>query len=389
MIRALKDAGLDGKKVVVRVDFNVPLDDEGNVREDERISAALPTIRHLLERGCRIILMSHLGRPKGRVDERLRMGSVAARLEKLLEKRVLKLDDCVGEGVRKAADEMREGDVIMLENLRFHPEEEANDEGFAKKLASLADFYVNDAFGASHRAHASVVGITAFLPSCAGFLLEAEIRALDGILRNPKRPFVAVLGGVKISDKLRLVNSLLGRVDKMLIGGAMAFTFIKGGGNEIGRSRVEDDFVGKAHELLKSGKIVLPVDFVEASEFKPDASRRVVPAGRIDPEHAGMDIGPETVRLFRSEIEKAGSVVWNGPMGVFEFEGFAAGTKEVAGSISGSGAVTVIGGGDTLAAAKSAGVCGRFSHTSTGGGAMLRFLEGKSLPAIDALEKNA
>ena len=386
MIKTLEDFDFKEKKVFVRVDFNVPLDEKGRVKEDDRIASALPTVKRLLDGNCKIVLASHLGRPKGKVVERLRMGAVAERLEKLLERKVTKLDDCIGEKVEKAVSEMRARDVILLENLRFHPEEEANDESFAEKLASLADFYVNDAFGASHRTHASVVAIAKFLPSCAGFLLEAEVKTLDHLLKNPEKPFVAIIGGVKISDKLVLVKNLLKKVDKLLIGGAMAFTFIKSEGHGVGKSLVEDGFVDKAREILKSGKVVLPVDIVEASECKHGARNQVVSSDKVDPNRAGFDIGPETIKKFKEEIDKASAVVWNGPMGVFEIEAFDKGTKEIAKHVSSSQSVTVIGGGDTLAAAKKSGVYGKFSHTSTGGGAMLEFLEGKKLPAIESLE---
>lgn len=388
MLKTLRDMELAGKSVIVRVDFNVPLDDAGNVTEDERIVAALPTINYLLEKNCKVILMSHLGRPKGKVVEGMRMDGVAEHLHELLGKEVIKLDDCVGNGVAAKVKSAGSGSVILLDNLRFHPEEEANDASFAKQLASLADIYVNDAFGASHRAHASVVAITEFLPSCAGMLMSKELEALGGLLESPEKPFIAILGGAKVSDKVQLIENLSKKVDKLLIGGAMMFTFLKAQGKGIGNSKVEADFAEKAAELMKGGKIVLPVDAVAADKFDASAASRVVDAGSIPDGWMGLDIGPKSVELFGREIGAAKTIVWNGPMGVFEFDNFASGTNAIAKKVAVSGATTIIGGGDTLAAAEKAGVAGMFTHTSTGGGAMLEFLEGKKLPAVAALEKS-
>ncbi len=387
MFKTLKDIDVTGKRVLVRVDFNVPLDKNGNVVEDDRIKAAIPTINYLFGRNCKVVLMSHLGRPDGKVVEGLRMDRVAKRLSKLLGKEVKKLDDCVGSEVAAVVNKMKNNDVVLLENLRFHAEEEGNDKQFAKALASLADIYVNDAFGASHRAHASVDAITQFLPGCAGLLMERELEVLGKLLESPERPFIAVLGGAKVSDKVKLIESLLKKVDKLIIGGAMAFTFLKARGLNVGKSKVEDSGISEALRLLESGKMVLPVDIVVADEFKADAKRRTVRSENIPSGWFGLDIGPESVKLFEKELERAKTVVWNGPLGVFEFDKFSEGTARLAHFLSKSKATTVIGGGDTIAAVRKAGVEGKFTHTSTGGGAMLEFLEGKKLPAIEALEK--
>lgn len=388
MFKTLKDAKLEGKRVIVRVDFNVPLDDKGNVSEDDRIAAAIPTINYLLERGCKVILMSHLGRPDGKVVDGLRIGGVAKRISKLLGKDVKKLDDCVGRGVAAAIGKMENKDVVLLENLRFHAEEEANDKNFAKALASLADVYVNDAFAASHRAHASVVRIAEFLPSYGGLLLEKEVRELGSLLEKPSRPFVAVLGGAKVSDKIRLIENLLKKADRILLVGAMAFTFLKAEGCKVGSSRVEDDFVSDAKKLLKSEMVALPVDVVAANKFDAKARAKIVDACSIPDGWLGLDIGPETLKAFSKELSGARTILWNGPAGVFEFERFSEGTEKLARIISESKAASIIGGGDTIAAVKKFGLYGKFSYVSTGGGAMLEFLEGKKLPAIEALEKS-
>lgn len=381
MFKTLKDADLKGKRVLVRTDFNV-LDDDG------KIKATLPTIKYLLERKCRVILLSHLGRPKGKVVEELRLDGVGKALSKLLGREVKKLNETVGLNVDKAVKEMKEEDVILLENVQFHPGECENDEKYAKQLASLADIFVLDAFGQAHREYASLTQIQKFLPSYAGLLMEKEVSTLSRLLKNPERPFVAVLGGAKVSDKVKLIENLLTKVDRLLIGGAMAFTFLKAKGYETGQSKVENDFTETAGKLLESGKILLPEDVAAADKFDANAARKVVSAERIPKEWIGLDIGSETAATFKKELLKAKTVVWNGPMGVFEFERFAQGTTEIATAISKLKATTVIGGGDTLAAAKKAGAEGKFTHTSTGGGAMLEFLEGKKLPAIEALEKN-
>lgn len=385
MFKTLKDAEIEGKRVIVRVDFNVPLDDRGNVVEDDRIAASIPTIKYLIERNCKIILMSHLGRPDGKVVEGLRMDGVAKCLSQLLGKNVKKLADCVGSEVAAAVGKMKNKDVVLLENLRFHVEEEANDKNFAKALASLADVYVNDAFAASHRAHASVVGITEFLPSCAGLLLEKEVGELGSLLESPERPFIAVLGGAKVSDKVGLIENLLKKADRILIVGAMAFTFLKAKGCKVGSSRVDEAFVADAKKLLESKRIVLPVDIVAADKFDANARTKIVAAGSIPDGWVGLDIGPETLNIFRNDISSAKTILWNGPAGVFEFERFSEGTKKLARMISESKAASVIGGGDTIAAVKKFGLYGKFSYASTGGGAMLELLEGKELPAIAAL----
>src|SRR3989344_3123879 len=346
MLKKLEDAYFEGKRVLVRVDYNVPLKD-GKVADDERLKASLPTIEFLLKKKCSIILMSHLGRPNGKVADEMKLDSIADRLSELLNMKVKKLDDCIGSEVSSAVEKMEKGEVVLLENLRFHNEEEENNEDFAKALASLADVYVNDAFGASHRAHASVVGITNFIPGYAGFLLEKEVKTLGNLLKSPKKPFIAVLGGAKASDKIRLIENLQKKADKILMGGAMAFTFLKAGGYETGNSKVENDSVGEAGRLMKKGKIVLPVDVVIADRFEENASSKAVCADNIEKGWAGLYIGPETVKIFKKGLEEAKTIVWNGPMGVFEFDKFAKGTDEIARFIANSKAATVIGGGDT------------------------------------------
>ncbi len=389
MIKTVKDVEVDGKKIIVRVDFNVPVDEKGEVKEDDRIRAVVPTIKYLVERNCSVILMSHLGRPDGKVVEGLRLGGVARRLSQLLGKDVKKLGDCVGGAVEDAVMKMESGDVVLLENLRFHREEEENGVQFARALASLADVYVNDAFAVSHRAHASVAGIAGFMPSYAGLLLEKEVNELGSLLEKPARPFIAVLGGAKVSDKMKLIENLLKKADKILIGGAMAFTFLKAKGFGVGNSKVEDGYVSEAARLLESGKIVLPVDVVAADKFDAEAKARTVAADSVPVGWSGLDIGPGTLAIFKKELDSAKTIMWNGPAGVFEFERFSGGTKGLALMISGSKATSIIGGGDTIAAAKKFGLNGKFSYVSTGGGAMLEFLEGKKLPGIKALEDAA
>ncbi|MCD6518776.1 MAG: phosphoglycerate kinase [Anaerolineae bacterium] len=385
--KTIRDISWSGKRALVRCDFNVPLDENRNITDDRRIRAALPTIKYLLEHGAAVILCSHLGRPKGKVVEELRLDPVAARLEELLGVPVKKLDDCIGPEVEKAVKEMKPGDVILLENLRFHPEERKNDPEFAKKLASLADVYVNDAFGTAHRAHASTAGVAAYLPAVAGFLLEKEIAFLGGALENPKRPFVAILGGAKISDKIGVIENLLSKADTLLIGGGMANTFLKAKGYEMGDSLVEESSLSLAEELMKKAgdKLVLPVDVVVADAFSAEANKKVVPADGVEPGWRVLDIGPKTVELFASKIKGAGTVVWNGPMGVFELDPFAEGTFAIARVLAESGATTIIGGGDSAAAVEKAGLADKMTHISTGGGASLEFLEGKELPGIAAL----
>ncbi len=387
MKKTVRDVEVEGKRVLVRVDFNVPLA-EGRVADDSRIRAALPTINYLLDHGAKVILMSHLGRPKGKVVSELRLDPVAERLAELLGRPVRKLDDCVGPGVAAAVAEMQPGDVILLENTRFHPEEKSNDPAFAKELASLADIFVNDAFGAAHRAHASTVGVPEYLPSAAGFLMEKEIAFLGQALTAPEHPFMAILGGAKISSKIGVIDNLLTTVDALLIGGGMANTFLKAQGHEIGQSLVEDDSLDVARETLaRAGeRLVLPVDVVVADRFDAEADSEVVPVDQVPEDWSILDIGPETVGLFQRKLAGARTVVWNGPMGVFEFPRFAEGTFAIARFLADLEAITIIGGGDVVAAVRQAGVADRIDHVSTGGGASLEFLEGKPLPGIAVLE---
>jgi len=384
--KTVQDVDVQGKRVLLRVDFNVPLQD-GVITDDRRIRAALPTIKYLLERGATVIAMSHMGRPKGQVVDGLRLTPVAARLAELLDRPVTKLDDCVGEAVAGAVASSRPGDVILLENLRFHPEEKKNDPEFARQLAALADLYVNDAFGAAHRAHASVVGVAEYMPAVAGFLMEKELAALGGALENPTRPFVAILGGAKISGKIEVIDNLLPQVDHLLIGGGMANTFFKAQGHPVGDSLVEDGALDIAKETLVKGgaKLVLPVDVVIADAFDAQAKSKVVAVDQVPDGWRIMDVGPETLKRFAKVLRRARTVVWNGPMGVFEMKKFAEGTFAVARSLAETDAVTVIGGGDSAAAIEQSGLADKMSHISTGGGASLDFLAGKALPGVAAL----
>lgn len=389
--KTVRDVDVRGRRVLVRVDFNVPLD-QGRVADDTRIRAALPTIRYLMERGARVILISHLGRPKGKVDDRYRLEPVARRLEELLGREVLKTDDCVGPEVEAAVARLRDGDLLLLENVRFHPEEEKNDEGFARKLASLADIYVNDAFGAAHRAHASTVGVAEFLPAVAGFLMEKELAMLGRLLADPEPSFVAILGGAKISDKIGVIENLLGRVQTLLVGGGMANTFLRARGLMLGKSLVEVDKVDLARELLaraqeRGVELLLPEDAVVAPAEAPGTDRREVPVAEVPEEWMILDIGPATVERFAAAIRTARTVFWNGPMGVFEMAGFERGTEAVARAVAESGALSVVGGGDTVAAVERAGVADRITHLSTGGGASLEFLEGRELPGVAVLQE--
>ena len=387
MKKTVRDIEVEAKRVLVRVDFNVPLAG-GRVTDDTRIRAALPTINYLLDHRAKVILMSHLGRPKGKVVGELRLDPVAERLAELLDRPVRKLDDCIGPEVEAAVAEMQPGDVILLENTRFHPEERANDPAFARKLASLADVFVNDAFGAAHRAHASTVGVAEYLPSVAGFLMEKEIAVLGQALAAPEHPFVAILGGAKISSKIGVIDNLLTKVDGLLIGGGMANTFLKAQGHEVGQSLVEDDSLDVARETLERAgkKLTLPVDAVVADRFDAQADSKVVPVDQVPNDWLILDIGPGTVELFKRELASAKTVVWNGPLGVFEFPRFAAGTEAIARFLADLKATTIIGGGDVVAAVGQAGVADRIAHVSTGGGASLEFLEGKPLPGVAALE---
>ncbi len=389
--KTVKDVDVKNKCVIVRVDFNVPLDENLNITDDSRIKGALPTIRYLIDNDAKIILMSHLGRPKGKVKDKLRLTPVAKRLGKLLGKEVKKLDDCVGDDVIKAVSAMQPKDVILLENLRFHPEEEANYPGFAKQLASIADTYINDAFGTCHRAHASTEGITKYLPSAAGFLVGKEIDYFEKATKNPDKPYVAILGGAKVSGKIDVITNLMDKVDAILIGGAMAYTFLKSEGVDIGNSKLEADKVDLAKEILESAKsknvkILLPSDHIVADKIDAAAKTEttkdnVVPEGKI-----GLDIGPKTVKEFKEVLKGAKTVVWNGPVGFFELKPFSHGTEELARFLANAKLTTIIGGGDTAAAINELGLGEEMSHISTGGGASLEYLEGKTLPGIAALE---
>ncbi len=386
--RTLRDADVQGRRILVRADLNVPLDEDGRVTDDTRIVAALPTIRYLLDRDGRVILCSHLGRPKGETKEELRLDPVAERLSELLGRPVRKLDDCIGPEVQAAAAAMQAGDVVLLENLRFHPEEKANDPGFSRELASLADLYVDDAFGTAHRAHASTAGVTEYLPSVAGFLMEKEIEFLGKALESPPHPFVAILGGAKISGKILVIENLLDKVDTLLIGGGIANTFFKAQGHEVGDSLVEDDSLATARRLMHQagGKLVLPVDVTVADAFSEGANYRIVPVDEVGEGELILDIGPATVVRFAEALSGARMVVWNGPMGVFEFAPFAKGTIAVAEMLADLDAVTIVGGGDSVAALEQAGLADRMTHISTGGGASLKFLEGADLPGLSALD---
>ena len=386
--KTIRDIEVKGKRVLVRVDFNVPVQD-GQVGDDTRIRAALPTVQYLLEQGAGVVLMSHLGRPKG-VDDRLRLAPVGAWLGELLGRPVLVLRDCIGPEVEAAVLAMSPGDVVLLENLRFHAEEEQNDHAFAGQLARLGEVYVNDAFGTAHRAHASTEGVAHYLPAVAGFLMERELDALGRALENPERPFVAILGGAKVSDKIGVIRKLLGTADALLIGGGMANTFLKARGYEVGDSLVEAGALPTAKEILEQAcdcgmDLMLPVDVVVADRFDAAAAHKKVPVDQVPAGWRILDIGPRTVDLFRDALQGAKLVVWNGPLGVFEFPTFAGGTKAVAQAVVDSGAFSVVGGGDSVAALQQLGLGDRVGHLSTGGGASLEFLEGRPLPGVEIL----
>jgi phosphoglycerate kinase len=384
--RSVRDLDLRGKRVLVRVDFNVPIAD-GKVTDNTRIVRALPNIQYLLSEGAKPILISHLGRPKGEPDPKYRMDPVAERLGELLERPVLKLDAAVGPEVEAALDKWDGEGVVLLENSRFYAGETRNDPELAKQLAELADLYVNDAFGAAHRAHATTVGVAELLPAAAGLLLQEELDYLDGALEDPERPFVAILGGAKVSDKLGVIKSLLNVADELLIGGAMCFTFFKARGYEVGASLVEDDYLEEAKRLLEEAgeRLVLPVDVVAAEEMEADAKSRTVGVEEIPAGWMGLDIGPQTVEKFRERISGAKTVFWNGPMGVFEMDAFAKGTEGVARAVAASGATSIVGGGDSVAAVSKLGLEDQMSHISTGGGASLEYVEGKELPGVAVL----
>ncbi len=385
--KTVRDIDLEGKRVLVRVDFNVPQDKAGNITDDTRIRAALPTIQYLLDKCAKVVLCSHLGRPKGKVAEEFRLTPVAKRLSDLLGKPVTKTDDCVGPQAKAAVAAMKPGEVVLLENLRFHAEEEGNDPAFAQQLAALGEIYVNDAFGTAHRAHASTEGVAHYLPAVAGFLMERELNYLGKALSDAPRPFVAILGGAKVSDKIKVIENLLPKVDHLIVGGGMANTFLKAQGNEVADSLVEDEKVGLAKELIAAGgaKIVLPVDVVVADAFAADARSRVVTVSQVPAGWRILDIGPKTIEAFAKVVQGAKTVVWNGPMGVFEFPAFAKGTVALAEALASSDATTIIGGGDSAAAVEQAGIAEKMSHISTGGGASLEFLEGQELPGVAAL----
>ena len=388
---SIQNLDVKGKKVFVRVDFNVPLDESQNITDDTRIRASLPTIKYLVDNGGRAILASHLGRPKGKVMPEMSLKPAAIRLGELLDKPVTMASGCIGHEVSKMVDEMNDGDVALLENVRFHAEEEKNDPEFSKQLAAHADVYVNDAFGSAHRAHASTEGITKYVKQCAaGLLLDKEIKYLGKALENPERPFIAILGGAKISGKIEVINNLLNKVDTLLIGGGMTYTLLKAKGMEIGTSIFDEAALEEAKKILadvetKTAQFVLPVDCLIAHKFEEGAATKVVSVDQIPSDWMGIDIGPETLKRFEQEIKKAKTIVWNGPVGVFEIDAFAKGTQRIAELLAASDATTIIGGGDTAAAVNKFKLGDKMTHISTGGGASLEFLEGKVLPGVAAL----
>lgn len=388
--KTIKDIELTGKKVLVRCDFNVPMDENQNITDNTRIVAAMPTIKYLLEKNCAIILCSHLGRPKGEFKPEFSLAPVAKELSKLLDKEVIMAKDVVGEDANEKAKNLQQGQIMLLENVRFHREETDNDPEFAKKLANMAEIYVSDAFGAVHRAHASTAGVAQYLPAVSGLLIEKELKFLGNAVTNPERPFVAILGGAKVSDKIGVIDSLLEKVDTLIIGGGMAYTFFKAQGYEVGNSLCELDKLDLAKELMekakaKGVKLMLPVDTKVGKEFKPDTESKTVAWTEIPADWEGFDIGEKSIEMFSEEIKKAKTVVWNGPLGLFEFEQFAIGTNSIANLLANIDATTIIGGGDSAAAVKKAGLGDKMTHISTGGGASLEFLEGKKLPGIECL----
>ncbi|BAS56103.1 phosphoglycerate kinase [Leptolyngbya boryana NIES-2135] len=395
-INDLSSADLQGKRVLVRADFNVPLDEQGNITDDTRIRAALPTINALTSKGAKVILCSHFGRPKNGPEDKYRLTPVGTRLSELLGKPVVKTNDCIGDEATAAVNAMQPGDVVLLENVRFYKEEEKNDPAFAEKLASVADLYVNDAFGTAHRAHASTEGVTKYLkPSVAGLLIEKELEYLQSAIENPKRPLAAIVGGSKVSSKIGVIETLLDKVDKLLIGGGMVFTFYKARGLAVGKSLVEEDKLELAKALEAKAKekgvdLLLPTDVVVADNFSPDANTQTVSVDSIPDGWMGLDIGPDSVKTFQAALEQCKSVIWNGPMGVFEMDKFAKGTEAIAhtlAELTPKGTSTIIGGGDSVAAVEKVGLADQMSHISTGGGASLELLEGKELPGIAALDE--
>ena len=388
--KSVRDIDVRGKRVLVRCDFNVPQDENLNITDETRILGALPTIKYLRENGAKVILCSHLGRPKGQFIDKYSLAPVAKRLSEHLGCEVAMAKDVIGDSAKACAAALKDGDVCLLENVRFHKEEEKNDPEFARALASLADIYVNDAFGTAHRAHASTAGVAAYLPAVCGFLIEKEISVMGKALADPARPFVAILGGAKVSDKIGVINNLLEKVDTIIIGGAMAYTFVKAMGGDIGKSRCEDDKLDYAREMIlkalgRGVRFILPCDTLAADEFKADATPVTVASNAIG-DLMGLDIGPKSVEVYAKAIEDAGTVVWNGPMGVFEFDAFAGGTRSVAAAIANSKAISIIGGGDSAAAVEQLGYADKMTHISTGGGASLEFLEGLELPGIACLQ---
>ncbi len=388
--KTVRDIDLKGKKVFVRCDFNVPMDENQNITDNTRIVAALPTIKYLLEQNCKIILASHLGRPKGEFKPEYSLKPVAKELSKLLNKEVIMANDVIGEDAMKKASELKEGEILLLENVRFHREETDNDPEFAKKLASMAEVFVNDAFGTAHRAHASTAGIADYLPAVAGFLIEKELKFLGEAINNPERPLVAILGGAKVSDKIGVIDNLLEKVDTLMIGGGMTYTFFKAQGYEVGKSICELDKLDLAKELMekaknKGVKLMLPVDTKVGKEYSADTESKTVKSTEIPADWEGLDIGEETIKLYSEELQKAKTVIWNGPLGVFEFPQFAIGTNAIAKVLADLDATTIIGGGDSAAAVKKAGLEDKMTHISTGGGASLEFIEGKKLPGIECL----
>ena len=389
--KTVKDIDLKGKKVFVRCDFNVPMDENQNITDNTRIVAALPTIKYLLEQNSKIILASHLGRPKGEVKPEFSLKPVAKELSKLLGKEVIMANDVIGEDAMTKAENLKEGEIMLLENVRFHREETDNDPEFAKKLASMAEVFVNDAFGTAHRAHASTTGIADYIPGVAGFLIEKELKFLGNAINNPERPFVAILGGAKVSDKIGVIDSLLDKVDTLMIGGGMAYTFFKAQGYNVGNSLCEVEKTDLALEAMekakaKGVKLLLPIDTKIGKEFKPDTESKTVAWTEIPDEWEGFDIGEKTIEMFKNELQNAKTVIWNGPLGLFEFEQFAIGTNEIAKTLAELDATTIIGGGDSAAAVTKAGLADKMTHISTGGGASLEFLEGKKLPGIECLQ---
>ena len=392
MKKTIRDIDVSGKRIFVRVDYNVPMNTELKIVDDTRIVETLPTINYLLSHGAKVILCSHLGRPNGQVDTKLSLRPVLARLSKLLDKPISFAEDILGEEVETMIKDMQDGEVLMLENIRFYEQEETNDAKFAKRLASFADIFVIDAFATAHRKHASTYGIAEHIPAVCGFLVEKELAVFDKVLNKPERPFVAILGGAKVADKLPVVENLMDKVDTILIGGGMAYTFLKAFGGNVGTSIVDNSKVELAKELLDKAKekgvrIVLPIDNVGAKEFSEDAEVKLFNSGFFDDGYQGMDIGPKTIKMFKKIIKKARTIIWNGPLGVYEYERFKRGTNKIAKYVAKSKATSIIGGGDSIAAVQSLGVCKKITHMSTGGGASLAVLQGKKLPCVDLIEE--